>query len=59
MLDDPVVPRPDNAASIRVAEKIGMRPERTTEWAGLPHLFAVSKVNRKTPSGHKDRTGLS
>jgi RimJ/RimL family protein N-acetyltransferase len=33
--------RPQNAASLRVAEKAGMRPDREAMHAGLPHLVYV------------------
>lgn len=33
--------RPENLPSARVAEKIGMRVERTAEFRGLPHLVYV------------------
>ncbi len=34
--------RPENRPSARVAEKIGMRVERTAEFRGLPHLVYVT-----------------
>lgn len=36
--------RPENLASRRVAERIGLKFERMTTWAGLPHmLYAAGK----------------
>ena len=36
--------RPENLASRRVAERIGLKFERMTVWANLPHmLFAAAK----------------
>ena len=36
--------RPENLPSRRVAERIGLRFERMTTWAGLPHmLFAATR----------------
>jgi RimJ/RimL family protein N-acetyltransferase len=41
--------RPENVASHGVARKIGMRPERATTFAGLPHiLFAIDRSSWQT-----------
>lgn len=44
--------RPENRASQRVAEKIGMRAERQTTFAGFEHvLFSATRDGRRSRSG--------
>ena len=36
----------DNARSAGVARRLGMRPERVLEWAGLPHRLWATELDR-------------
>ncbi len=42
--------RPENLASRRVAERIGLELERMTTWAGLPHLLYAATRCPQPPS---------
>ena len=42
--------RPENAPSRRVAEKLGMRVERTAFWNDAPHLVHVLEAPAATPA---------
>lgn len=45
--------RPENLASRRVAERVGMQAERQILWRGIPHLiYAVERLWHRTPIAH-------